>query len=432
MPALPKKTKSGKKDSKKSASKKGLKGLQTISALLKSLRSQYEIKCKDEQSFALPAIKNSIKEYEEKSEFLVKFVLYPGPCEDCPVKVSSLLSALRSTRYVYIKELYIWDLPMKHEDVATLALFLERGIYRVQYLELMSCSIESYAVQRLGKSFLLNCITALLLDYNPFGDEGCQGLCRGLKNNRTLLRLSLNYCNLGPASGRILGDLLTETAVCDIYLDGNHLECEGVIEMIRLLADKAEMEAIERAEKKELGNTDPVSKPMSAVSQMSATVTAVEDDKSRNVPESSSKPDDSVKTRGKQKGKKKKKSAKKKVKPPPKVGPWVEKIHISNNGIDAHGPGSNLAPVMCMRLLRKLMTHSDCLKEVDLEHNLIGDLGGRELLEALLDRKEAKLNALKLRTTHRMNSTTFANLVKLGGGMKKKKKKKGKPGKKRI
>ena len=432
MPALPKKTKAGKKDSKKSANKKGLKGLQTISALLKSLRSQYEIKCKDEQSFALPALKNSIKEYEEKSEFLVKFVLYPGSCEDCPVKVSPLLSALRSTRYVYIKELYIWDLPMQHEDVATLALFLEKGIYRVQYLELMSCSIESYAVQRLGKSFLLNCITALLLDYNQFGDEGCEGLCRGLKKNRTLLRLSLNYCNLGPASGRILGDLLTETAVCDIYLDGNHLECEGVIEMIKLLADKAEMEAIERAEKKELGSTDPVSKPMSAVSQMSTPVTAVEDDKSPDVPESSSKAHSSGNTRGKQKGKKKKKSAKKKVKPPPRVGPWVEKIHIANNGIDAHGPGSNLAPVMCMRLLRKLMTHSDCLKEIDLEHNLIGDLGGRELLEALMDRKEAKLNALKLRTTHRMNSTTFANLVKLGGGMKKKKKKKGKPGKKRI
>ena len=60
------------------------------------------------------------------------------------------------------------------------------------------------------------------------------------------------------------------------------------------------------------------------------------------------------KPRDQKKGKKKKKkSAKKKVKPPPRVGPWVEKIHIANNGIDAHGPGSNLAPVMCMRLLRK-------------------------------------------------------------------------------
>lgn len=38
----------------------------------------------------------------------------------------------------------------------------------------------------------------------------------------------------------------------------------------------------------------------------------------------------------------------------------------------------------------RLITHSDCLKEIDLEHNLIGDLGGRELLEALMDRKEGE------------------------------------------
>ena len=39
----------------------------------------------------------------------------------------------------------------------------------------------------------------------------------------------------------------------------------------------------------------------------------------------------------------------------------------------------------------RLITHSDCLKEIDLEHNLIGDLGGRELLEAIMDRKEGEI-----------------------------------------
>lgn len=273
-------------------------------------------------------------------------------------------------------------------------------------------------------------MTALLLDYNEFGDEGCAGLCRGLKSNKTLLRLSLNYCNLGPASGQTLGDLLTETAVCDIYLDGNYLECEGVIEMIKLLADKAEMEAIERAEKKEELAFEKT-KPPSAVSQMAASGT-LNDEKPADSPMNTSKETSVKKSSGKKKGKKKKKSAKKKEKPPPRVGPWIQKIHLANNGIDAHGPGSNLAPVMCMRLLRKLITHSDCLQELDLEHNLIGDLGGRELFEALMDRKEAKLNSVKVRTTHRMNAATFANLVKMGGGMKKKSKKRGKPGKVRT
>ena len=71
MPAVQKKAKGGKKDSKKK-DKKGLKGLQTISELLKVLRIQYDAKCKDEQSFPLPTVRNSIKQYEEKSEFLVK------------------------------------------------------------------------------------------------------------------------------------------------------------------------------------------------------------------------------------------------------------------------------------------------------------------------------------------------------------------------
>ena len=57
--------------------------------------------------------------------------------------------------------------------------------------------------------------------------------------------------------------------------------------MIKLLADKAEMEAIEKAEKREVGNTDSGTKPMSAVSQMSAPVTSLDGDKPPEVPDSS-------------------------------------------------------------------------------------------------------------------------------------------------
>lgn len=30
------------------------------------------------------------------------------------------MAAIRSNRYVHVKELYVWDIPMKHEDIATL------------------------------------------------------------------------------------------------------------------------------------------------------------------------------------------------------------------------------------------------------------------------------------------------------------------------
>ena len=38
----------------------------------------------------------------------------------------------------------------------------------------------------------------------------------------------------------------------------------------------------------------------------------------------------------------------------------------------------------------RLLAHSKCLEELDLEDNLIGDLGGQELLNGLSIRKEGK------------------------------------------
>lgn len=432
MPAAAKKGK--KKKSAKKSAKKGLKGLQSIAEVLKIVRQQYELKCKEFNSYPHPDVKKLINQYAENNTLLAKFILTPGPAEELPVKVPPLIAAIRSNRYVHVKELYIWDMPMKHEDIATLALFLEQSIYPIQYLELMDCSINSHGVDRLGRSMCMSNLTAILLDYNRFGDEGCSGLCRGLQNNRTLLRLSLNYCALGPSSGEVLGKTVSNTALRDLYLDGNSLECEGAIELIKLFADTAEMEAIERAEKKETDTADTNALTVPGVPSAMATVSRPTSSVSvKSKPTSARSRLSSFGKKGK-KGKKKKSGKKKKdPPPPPPVGPWIQKLHLMNNGIDAHGLGSTLGPVMCMKMFRKLITHSQALQELDLDDNLIGDLGGREILEALMDRKEAGLDNVKINVTHRMNSTTFATINKLGSGLKKKsKKKKGKPGKKRI
>ena len=50
-------------------------------------------------------------------------------------------------------------------------------------------------------------------------------------------------------------------------------------------------------------------------------------------------------------------------------------------------------------MLCRLLTHSECLEELDLEDNLIGDLGGREIMEALLDRKEGLCTTQNLWST---------------------------------
>lgn len=69
---MPVKKKGNKRKGKRKQEKKTLKGNQTISELLKTVRQQYELKCKDEQSYPLPAVKNALKDFEEKSQLLVK------------------------------------------------------------------------------------------------------------------------------------------------------------------------------------------------------------------------------------------------------------------------------------------------------------------------------------------------------------------------
>ena len=81
--------------------------------------------------------------------------------------------------------------------------------------------------------------------------------------------------------------------------------------------------------------------------------------------------------------------------------------------------------------LSRLVENSSCLQELDLDDNLIGDLGGREIMEGLRARKEAGLDGVKVAVTHRMNGDTFGEIMKLGSGLSKKKKKKGK-GKKKV
>lgn len=56
----------------KKSAKKGLKGLQSIADLLKSVRHQYEVKCKDFNSYVHPDVKKLINQYAESNSLLAK------------------------------------------------------------------------------------------------------------------------------------------------------------------------------------------------------------------------------------------------------------------------------------------------------------------------------------------------------------------------
>ncbi|CAH1245701.1 Hypp7526 [Branchiostoma lanceolatum] len=330
-----KKGKKGKKKDKNSA----LRG--EPGAAVKSVLRAYDENCARTASLSCVGLRRKLKASYEDNILLEKFLLegYEDSPPDQPIMmVEPLLDALRSERYVFIKELSVWDVPLKHENVASVALLLEKQVYPLRQLELLDCGIESYPVTRLARSFPAHpFLSTIILDYND-----------------------------------------------NLFLDGNDLECEGAMELIKMVADTAEREAFERAEEVRMKAELEAEKELE--------------------------------------GKKKKKEAE-----PPKVGPWLKKLHLAENGLDAFGKAGNYAPVICMRLFRKLITNSNCLEELDLGDNHIGDLGGRELLQALLDRKEAKLPTLSLGVSPMMHQDTFTLLMKHSGSLKKKgKKKKGK------
>jgi len=71
MPAATKKAGKKKKSGKKSA-KKGLKGLQSIAEVLKSVRHQYELKSSEFNSYVHPDVKKLINQYVENNTLLAK------------------------------------------------------------------------------------------------------------------------------------------------------------------------------------------------------------------------------------------------------------------------------------------------------------------------------------------------------------------------
>ncbi|KAL8600014.1 hypothetical protein ACOMHN_057783 [Nucella lapillus] len=220
--------------------------------LVKKLFKTYERNCNLSHSVMAPNIRKALKTAIEDEKVVSKFILEPIMLEkegDLPVLFEPLLMSIRQERYLCIKDLFVWDYPLTFENMASFALFVDKPFYKLRQVEFMDCLLEPIAVQRLARSLkFCDQMTILNLDYNEFGDEGCKYLCEGLRNNVSLLSLSLCYCDLGVASGSHLGQIISTTAVQEVYLDGNNLQSEGTMELVKLCMDQANYEAFKRAE----------------------------------------------------------------------------------------------------------------------------------------------------------------------------------------
>ncbi|CAD5122086.1 DgyrCDS10536 [Dimorphilus gyrociliatus] len=408
--------------------KKGGKKKKKNEALTKKILStiisywrRYESHCNKTNTCPAPSLKAIMNKCKEDESYMTKFILEPKPVqtiEDPIVQLEPVMNALREERYTNIKALYVWSLTLRYIDAVAVGQVLDKMIYPIKHLEFIDNLMTSEQVGRISQSFENNLfLSTLVFDYNEFRDEGCKKLCDGLALSKTIISVSLCFCDLTSISGKYLARASAHSSVRELYLDGNLLQCHGVQDLIEPFVVQAKKEAFNREEeerkKKELEQEE---------------IKKAEEERRRRLDDLNYVPPqpvaDTVPVEEKEKKKKKKKKKSKQPPPPPLVGPWIHKLHIADNGIDGLEGQDKMAPVECMQQLRELISTSKCLEEIDLHDNLIGDLAGREICFGLEIRKEEKLPNMKLRTTHRLTADTFTLIKKLGAGLQKKKKKK--------
>jgi hypothetical protein len=106
-------------------------------------------------------------------------------------------------------------------------------------LEFMAAGVSPGGCAALSDALMLGAnasLQTLRMDMNPeMGDEGVRELCKGLRTNRTLTKLTLSYCNLGPAAAEYLAAVIASPLSALEHLDvmGNNLGADGLAILAR-------------------------------------------------------------------------------------------------------------------------------------------------------------------------------------------------------
>ncbi|XP_019388543.1 PREDICTED: uncharacterized protein LOC109308599 isoform X2 [Crocodylus porosus] len=353
-------------------------------SILKTFMKTYERHCALSQSSVSVTIKQSLKRCLGNEIALTKFVLTSSENSKGdvqPVSLTPLLRTIRDERYMLGKELCVWGIQLSNQDIANLALLLEQDgctTYPFCSLEIIHTVIDAWSVERLGAALPVSNLSSIVLDYTKFGDKRINGLVSGLKGNRKLLTLSLCYCNLGPESGTELGPIVAQTAICNLYLNGNNLQCLGALELIKPIAVYANNLARDK-ETNTMKFSNATGHQMhevgkglnvhSAASGMNITPKTTRSNTTESII-----------------GKEKKRKGSKKRKKNPEIGSWLVKLRLADNGIDGRGKGGQNMVLEFTQFLIYLIKYSEHLMELDLDGNAIGELCSADVKDALKER----------------------------------------------
>ncbi|XP_074169039.1 uncharacterized protein LOC109455192 isoform X2 [Rhinolophus sinicus] len=344
-----------------------------IVPILNKFLQTYEKHCAQTQTSVCPAIKMDLKTSINNEQILRKFVLVRP--EDSlpsilPISLEPLLMTIRDECYTLVKQICIWGFQLSNPEVARLALLLELKGHTtcpLTTLELIDCKMDLWSLGRLGQALQLSSLHSLVLDYCRFENEEMENIFAGLENNQRLQDLSLRYCGLGPQSGLRLGSVICQSAICELHLDGNYLECSGALALLRPIAEYAEIQG-----KDQPATTSP---------------------DSRNPPQPLQ-------------------GVKKKIKGLTEAGPWLVKLYLADNGIDGKGKEGENGLLEFIQILTCLIKYSAHLREIDLGNNVLGEMAADNILEALRARKTGNRPVLKITVTPQISSDTFRSIWK--------------------
>ncbi|XP_069328111.1 uncharacterized protein [Eulemur rufifrons] len=409
-----------------------------IVPILQKFLKTYEKHCAQSQTSVCPAIKRDLKSSIDSDRVLKKFTFVrpdDSPPTTLPVSLEPLLMTIRDEFYTLGKEICIWGLQLSNPEIARLALFLElkgRATCPFTTLEIVDCKMDLWSLGRLGKALQFSSLHSLVLDYCKFGNEEIESIFAGLENNRRLQGLSLRYCGLRPQSGPRLASVISQSAICELHLDGNYLQCSGALALLKPLAEHAEMQG-KGQQATASPDTQKAPQLLPAGERRSSTFNQI------------TKSSEAVTVKTTSGKKKRKKGIKKKSESLTEAGPWLVKLHLADNGIDGKGRGENDL-LEFTQILTRVIKYSAHLREIDLGNNVLGEMAAADILEALRARKtgkrydnengkemtsmgryfRGKLPILKITVTPQISSDTFRSIwenSKKSGITRKKKKK---------
>jgi len=210
-----------------------------------SLKTKYSTFCKGIGLVPSPEVMGALTEGEDNPFVGRQIIIKPGAAPLGPGGCRALATAIMGIgagmprdpetgnpiMYKQLQELRIWGGNIGDDGAASIAELLRLGGAEIKlaYLELTNNCISSTGAFALGRS--LSCmmnmsLVTLALDYNrELMSEGCAALCRGLRTNSTLKKLSLKYCDLDQEAGGPLGEVLafTKCGLNVLDLQGNRI-----------------------------------------------------------------------------------------------------------------------------------------------------------------------------------------------------------------